>query len=324
MPVYIKRGDGTIVDPVMSQISVGYPSEDFSGSLLFPAVRVTKQTDKYAVFGKEAETLDTLGDQRAPGSVANEVEGVTLSNKTYYAAEHALQIAVHDEERELDPSLGPDQEATEIVTSKVLLKRELLFAAMATTAANYPAAHTQTLAGVTQWSDYVNSDPIGAWKTARLQVRSAINVDPNFALIPFAVLIQLQDHPDFIERIKYSERGIITQEIVQVLIGMPRISIPGSVYNTANPGQAATLAAIWGKDVVIAYVPPNPGRKIPAYGYEFVWSYPDGLTQHMDRWREENRKSDLLRCSRRYDVKHIAVDGSDKAIAGYLFKAAVA
>lgn len=324
MPVYIKRGDGSIVDPVMTEISVGYPTEGYSGSELFPAVRVTKQSYRYAVFGKEAETLDTLGDQRAPGSVANEVEGVTLSTKTYFAAEHSLQIAVHDEERELDPSLGPDTAATEIVTSKVLLKRELLFASMATTAANYPAGNTVTLSGTTQFNDYVNSDPIGVFKTARAAIRAAIGVDPNFALIPYLVLAQLQDHPDFIERIKYSERGILTQEIIQTLIGIPRISIPGSVYNTANPGQAATIASIWGKDVVVAYVPPNPGRRIPAYGYEFVWNYPDGLTQHMDRWREENRKSDLLRCSRRYDVKHIAVDGSDKAIAGYLIKAAVA
>lgn len=323
MPVFIKRGDGTIVDPVMTQISVGYPTEDFSGSLLLPAVPVTQQSFRYAVFGKDAQTLDTLGDQRAPGSVANEVEGITLSTKTYFASEHALQIAVNDEERELDPSLGPDTEATNIVTSKILLKRELLIAALTTTAANYNAANTVTLAGTTQFNDYVNSDPIGVFKTARLAVRNAIGVDPNFGLIPFPVLIQLQDHPDFIERIKYSERGILTQEIVQTLIGIPRISIPGAIYNTANPGQAATLSSIWGKDVIVAYVPPNPGRKIPAFGYEFVWKYPDGQTQHIDRWREEPRVSDLLRCRRRYDLKLVTLDAADKAIGAYLIKAAV-
>jgi hypothetical protein len=62
--------------------------------------------------------------------------------------------------------------------------------------------------------------------------------------------------------------------------------------------------------------------KVPAYGYEFVWG-----NQAVDRWREEKRKSDVIRVSRYYDVKLVAQgEGADagKSIAGYVIKAAVA
>jgi hypothetical protein len=53
--------------------------------------------------------------------------------------------------------------------------------------------------------------------------------------------------------------------------------------------------------------------KIPAFGYEFVWN-----GQVVDRWRENPRKSDIIRVSRSYDHKMTALDASDKQIAGYL------
>jgi hypothetical protein len=43
-----------------------------------------------------------------------------------------------------------------------------------------------------------------------------------------------------------------------------------------------------------------------------------------ERWREEPRKSDLIRVSRRYDLKMVAQDATGKEIAGYVIKAAVA
>jgi hypothetical protein len=86
---------------------------------------------------------------------------------------------------------------------------------------------------------------------------------------------------------------------------------------------------LWGKDVVIAWVPPRAGIKIPAFGYEFVWSY-GGKAQMVDRWREDRRKSDLIRVGRRYDLKMVGVEinpGSGdfgKSITGYLIKNAIA
>jgi hypothetical protein len=325
MAVYNPSGGGNVhVDKILTDISIAWPNDGLVGSNLFPVVTVQKQTDKYYIFGREA-WLPEKGDYRAPGTEANEIAGMQVSTDTYFANEHALQIAVTDEERSnADSPLSPDRDATEYVTQRVMLGREVAMQTIATTAANYSSTSTTTLSGTSQWNDYVNSDPINNLRTGKTQVHNRIFMDPTVGVVPYSVMVTLQDHPDFLERIKYSERAIFSQELLGAVLGLPKIVVPGVGVNTANEGQPATLGYLWGKDVVLAYVPPRAGLKIPAFGYEFQWG-----TQFVDRWREDRRASDLIRVRRRYDLKLPAqgdpgTSDAGLSIAGYLIKAAIA
>jgi len=322
--VYNPQGSGNVhIDQILTNISVGFPNTGLVGNVLFPGVTVRKQTDKYYIFGRE--TWLPEDDTRAPGTEANEIPGLTLSTDTYYASEHALQIAITDEEREnADAPLSPDRDGTELVTAKIMIGRELVQKNMAQTAANYASGMSVTLSGTSQWNDYVNSTPISDVKTGRRAINAQIFMDPTVGVFPYQVMSTLEDHPDFIERIKYSERGVITAEIIAALFGINQIVVPGAGINTANPGQAPALGYVWGKNVVLAYVPPRAGLKIPAYGYEYVWGFGGNGAQIVDRWREEKRASDLVRVRRRYDLKMTAVDASGKSIAGYLILNAIA
>jgi hypothetical protein len=205
-----------------------------------------------------------------------------------------------------------------------MLSRELVIRDLVQTAANYAATYSVTLAGATQWSAYATSNPIGDVKTARLKVHSGLFLHINTAIIPYEVMSQLEDHPDFIERIKYSERGIVTPELIAALFQLDRIIVPGVGLNTARMGQTEALGYLWGKDVVLAYVPPRAGPKVPAFMYEFTWRYPGGQRQVVERWREQHRGRDVIRVRRRYSHKFMAVNASGLSIAGYVIKAAVA
>jgi hypothetical protein len=325
MPAYDPRGGGNVhIDRVLTQISVGYPNNGLAGDALFPMVRVRKQSDLYYIFGREAWSVDPGGDVRAPGTPAHEIPGMTVSTQAYFAVEHALKIAVTPEEREnADSPLSPERDATELVTSKLLLARELVFQSKAVTATNYASGYSTTLSGGAQWNVYATSDPIADIRAGFRKIHAGLFLEPNLAVIPYQVMTQLEDHTDFIERIKYSQRGVLTVELVASLLGIQQVIVPGVGINTANPGQAVSLSYLWGKDVVLAYVPPRPGLKIPAYGYEFVWGY-GNMPQVVDRWFDNDRKADMIRVQRRYDIRHIALDGTSKVIAGYLIKAAVA
>lgn len=330
MPVYNPSGAGNVhIDRALTQISVGWPNtQNMAGAALFPSVSVLKQTDKYYIFGREGWLPES--DYRAPGTQANEITGAAVSTDTYYASEHSLQIAVTDEERQnADPPIAPDRDGTNIVTSKIMLGRERVMQTLATTAANYSSTSTVTLSGTSQWNDYANSDPISDLRTGKITVNGRIFADPNVAVIPYQVMAKLEDHPDFLERIKYSERAIFSPELLASILGFEKVVVPGVGVNTANLGQAPTLSYLWGKDVVLAYVPSSPGLKIPAFGYEFAWAGAGGGTaQYVDRWREDKRKSDVIRLCRYYDVKLTALGDAgtadaNKSIAGYLIKAAV-
>lgn len=326
MAVYSPTGSGNVhLDVFLTNISLGFPNNGLVGENLFPQVPVRKQSNKYYTFGREA-WLPSSSDYRAPGSVANEIEGLAVSSDTYYAQEHSLQIPITDEEREnADPPLQPDVDGTNLVTSRVMLGREVAMKNLVQTAANYDSGMSTTLSGTSQWSDYVNSNPIADVKTGIRAVHAKLFLEPNVGIFPYQVMQQLEDHPDFIERIKYSERGILTPDIIASIFGLNRIIVPGVGVASGNPGQTLTVGYLWGKDVILAYVPDSPGMKVPAFGYEFVWGFPGSGAMEVARWREEPRKSDLVRVSRRYDLKLVGVNTTNsKSIAGYLIKTAVA
>lgn len=332
MAVYSPTGSGNVhVDQVLTNISMQWPGNtDFVGEQLFPSINVKKQSDKYYIYDRETWKLE-LHDVRAPGTVANEIPGPRVSIDTYYANEHSLQIAVTDEERtNADAPLTPDQDATEIVTMRILLGREKAMKDMMTDTNNYATGMSVTLttgAGGTSWnvSNYSTSDPISDVRVGIRAIHSKIFTPPTVAVIPWLVMSNLEDHPDFIDRIKYSERGIITQEIIAAFFGIPKIIVPGVGYSTAATGvpvTGANVTYLWGKDVILAYVPGRPGIKQMGTGYEFVWGYPSD--QVVDRWREDPRKSDLIRCSRRYDLKLVGQEGDGKLVTAYLIKNAIA
>lgn len=320
MAVYDPRGGGNVhIDQVLTNVSLGYANQTGVGESLAPSVRVRKQSDIYYVFGREGWVLEPGQDVRAPGTEANEIPGLQVATSPYFAVEHALQIAVTDEEREnADSPLSPDRDGTELVTSKLLLQREVILRDLVTTVGNYASGHSVNLGDTLQWDDYGTSNPIGDVKLARTTIHSKIFLEPNYAVIPWQVMVQLEDHPDFIERIKYSQTGIVTQDLIGSLFNIPRMTIPGMGMNTAPMGATESLAYVWGENVVIAYVPQRAGLKVPAFAYEFTWVYPGGQTQVVERWRENRRKSDVIRIGRRYQYKMIAVDGSGDSIAGYL------
>jgi hypothetical protein len=326
--VWNPNGSGNVhIDQVLTNISVGWSNEGLVGERLFPKVVVKKQADKYYTFGREA-WLPEAGDFRAPGTEANEIPGLAVSLDTYYAQEHALQIPVTDEEREnVDSPLSPDRDGTELVTSKIMLGREKAMHDLVTTAANYASDMTVDLSiGTnTQW-DEASGHPIVDLKLGRHAMHANVFMEPNTAVIPYQVMSVLEDHADFIERIKYSERAILTPELIAAVVGLQNIIIPGLGIATS---ASLVPSYLWGKDVILAWVPDRAGLKIPAFGYEFVWGYGGGTSMVTDRWREEKRKSDLVRVSRRYDLKLVGKENNaadanfGKVVTGYLIKNAI-
>jgi hypothetical protein len=325
MAVYDPRGGGNVhIDKVLTDISVGLQNNGFIADTIAPQVKVMKQSDKYYIFGREGWVLEPGSDMRAPNSGAMEIPGITLSTDSYFAQEHALQIAVADEEYEnSDSPLAPDRDGTDLITSKILLGRELIVQGLATTAANYATGYSTTLSGTSQWNDYTNSTPIPNVKTGIRKIHSGIFTEPNHAVIPYAVMSTLEDHPSFVDRVKYTSSDAVTEQVVARLLGLTSVVIPGVGYNSARMGQTEALGYVWGKDVFMFNAPARPGRKIPSFMYEFVWPIA-GQVQAVDRYRDDSRISNVIRIRRRYDHKFITVDGTGKSLAGYIIKAAIA
>ena len=305
------------IDAALTNLSVGYRNAAFIADLLAPVVPVRKQSDKYFIHDAEREVFRQSDDRRAPGAEANEVN-FSLSSDNYYCEDHALVSAIPDEEREnADPAIQPNIDRTEFLRAKIDLNKEIELAGLLTDAA--VITQTATLSGTGQWS-HADSDPIVAIEAQKATIMAAVQVLPNTLVLPYEVYAKVRLHKSIIDRIAFGSVGAVNEQILAQIFDVERVLVPRAFKNTAKPGQDPTMAYVWGKDALLAYIPPHPALKQMALAYTFAWAgAPGSLGGHrVEMWREERRKADVIRVERYYDQKVIA------AGAAYLWKAAVA
>lgn len=333
MGIYDTTGRDKInPDPVLTQISIEFAATtDYIAPKLFPSVRVNQQAGRYEIFGRRSFTHNYGGDVRAPGSRANEREGARrFAEDLYFSREHALEMLTPDEEKENNPDKNPENDAVEDLTNDLLLGKELAARDLLYDASQYKSDHVITLGAGESFNEYDTSDPIGLFRDAFLTFHSTMGVVPNLAVIPWAAMTYLEDHPALIERYAI-QGGVITPEQIAAVLGIQQIIVPGGTYNGENPGQAAALSEIWGNNIVLGLVPARPQRRTPALGYEFLWPVSGGRRKQdeivVDRRRDDDRIGWINRARRRYDLKLVGRDPDltgTPVVAGMLIEGVVA
>ena len=300
-----------VVDPALSNVSIKYTNDTFIADMVLPMVKVAKQTGKYYVYDKANLRIDQT--ERAAGSAANEIDFGVAPSGTFACEDHALKGFVADEiQDQADAALNPLIDETETVTEKLLLDREYNAAALLTDTANI--TQNTTLSGTSQWSDYNNSDPIGDVRTARTTIHTNTFKKPNTIIMSKVVFDILVDHPAIIERIKYSQLGVVTAELIARVFQVEQVIVGEAGNNTAAEGQTDVLAYIWGKHAIVAYISPVVRLKMLTLGVTFTYSQ-----RIVKRWRDEDREGTYVRIGNDNYVQKLVA-----AACGYLIKNAVA
>lgn len=300
-----------VIDPALSNVSVKYTNESFIADLIFPTLKVAKQTGKYYIYDKSNLRRDK--SNRAAGSPSNEVDfGLSLSG-VFACDDHALKGFVADEiQEQAEAALNPLVDETEVITEKLMLDREVTLATMLADTAQ--VTQNTTLSGTSQWSDYSNSDPIGDVRTGRTTIHAATFKKPNTLILSKQVFDILVEHPAIIERIKYSQLGVVTAELLARLFQVEKVLIGEAGQNTAVEGQTDVLAYVWGKHAILAYINPKIGLKSLTLGVTFTYK-----ERQVKRWYDQDREGNYVRIGQdNYVQKFIA------AACGYLIKNAVA
>lgn len=299
-----------VVDPALSNVSIKFTNDTFIADQVFPVMPVVKQTGKYYVYDKANLRIDRT--ERAAGSGANEVD-FGLSTASFSCDDHALKGFVADEiQDQAEAALNPLVDETEMITEKLLLDRENNLATILTDTAQ--VTQNTTLSGTSQWSDYSNSSPVTDIRTARTTIHAASFKKPNTLILGKQVFDALCDHPEIIERVKYSALGVITAELLARVFQLEKILVGEAGKNTAVEGQTDSLSYVWGKHAVVCYIAPRVGLKTLTLGITFTYK-----TRMVKRWRDEDREGTYVRVGQdNYVQKVVAV------AAGYLIKNAVA
>jgi len=297
------------VDAAMTQFSLEYRNSGFVADQVFPFTKVNKESDYYFVYGREQYMIpETI---RGPSSEYNRVSA-TLSTVQYSCQEYGLEIPIDDRERDnADAPLNPDKEATELATKLLLLAWEKRVIDIVTSTSLI--TQNTTLSGTDQWSDYTNSDPLGDIDTGAQTILKAIGEPPNTLIMGREVFDKLKWHPDITDLVKYTQKAVVTPDLLASCLSLDRCLVAHSIYNTAKEGATESISFLWGKKALLAYIDPNAGVRGMTLGKSFGTK--DRL---VERYREDKIRSDVVRALHIVDEKLICAN------AGYLIADAVA
>lgn len=313
----------THYDQILTNISVGYADNKLVSEQIFKEVVVEHQSDKYYVWDSQ-EAFIAQDDTRAPGTVASEVNW-KFSRDSFYATGHAIRAAIHDEEYEnADNEFDLEAQATKLVTSKILLNKEIDLARKLTDRTNFDAKLGATLGGAgapAQWSDYANSDPQKDILIAKQTGDQLGGMDFNTLILSKPVFNVLRMHPklkSFFGSLTPTEFVSIEQlkmlfEVENILIAEGRVAQRGRDVI----GQGTSY--IWGNNAILANVPSSAGKYVPAVGYTFSWNKRGNVSGPVKvrKYRNEEMQTTFIEGERWYDQKVIS------ALGAYIFNSAV-
>lgn len=341
MPMY--DPSGLYVDPILTNLSVGFPDQQLYGLRLAPETPVNTKSGRYRVYDRSHWLV--YKSRREPGALANVIGGRKFSEDQFSTQEHSLTGEIYWEEEQQLHSLGglanpvfggdlqidPHAEAAEDVNGAIMREHEVKVSTLYRDAANYAADHkiTLTSGAHTQWSDYTGgvssvSDPVSNLRTAMQRIHLDTGRWPNTFVIPFDGVGTIENHPRVIDRFK--NFSLSQPEAWRVLLSLPpdatanlSVIVADSRINVAdNIDAPEDIVSLWGTDAWLGIVDPTPGQKTKTFGKTFAQLYPTGGTKPVERWQQVQNKADYVRTSYAYDVKIIS------STAGYLFKTAFA
>lgn len=258
------------VDKLLINISRRRNVEGLIADKVLTSVNVVKDSGLIGKYDKSNLRIehDIVGGEKEYPRVTASVK----STDRYALEKHGLSGVVTEEDKTNEEQpFDARKDRTMELTDKLRLGKEVALATPLTSTS--VLTNNVTLSGTDQFSDYSSSDPLEVFRTARASIFANAGkpsrIPGTFAIVPWDVFDTLSYHPDLMDTLKYTkpkDMGLTDQEMARVL-GVNRLLIPWSQYNSAAEGQADSIAAVWGKDIVFGYAPMTGTKRIETLGF---------------------------------------------------------
>lgn len=305
-----------IVDKLLSNVSSQYVPQGFISESVLPVIQSKQNTGKLGLYGNGMLRIEnTLKGGRGQ---YQRVDVVTRSTDSYTIEGHGLEgIVTEDDYDNVEAPFEAEQDESLSLSTMLMVGKEKSLAD--TLGSTSVLTNNTTLSGTSQYSDYLNSDPIDDFNTARAAVKAGCGAIANTAIIPWEVFQVLKYHPGLLDALGYKNNrpgGLMKNELAD-LFEVKRIFIPEASYNSAKEGQTDVLAPIWGKNIVFAVLPDSAMKRQVSLGY--LVRKIGRPSRRVTKWAVNNPPNS----------KAILVDDAydmfiSNANAGYLIKSAIA
>jgi hypothetical protein len=242
----------------------------FIADTIFPEVLV--DNERFIVWaGGNQHLIVPSTTLRMGKAKANESSYSRSTSEKGPLNEHALSDFITERQYRLGgSSLSVENQVVESLASQMQLADEKALADFMSNTANI--THYNTLTGTDKWTDFANSNPFSDITTAIRYQNTVTPQNINTTWMAWDSWLGIVNHPDFLDRIKWSKTGVMTQADFLTLMapyGIEKLYIANAKYNTANEGQTAAFSNVWGGNMWLGYVTDNPGQQEINGGYKF-------------------------------------------------------
>lgn len=321
MPTTATNVQGTLhVDRYLTNFSVRFVQDasNFVATRAASLVPVQKASDKYVVYPRGYFWRDESAP-RPLGGRPRQV-GYKVDEGSYSAIEYALEHVVDDRQyANTDDPISLDENATQLLTSKNMIKRDRLWAQEFFTAGAWSSQVTGVVStpvdGISflHFSD-ANSDPIGVIDFYKDLMHERTGFMPNTLVLGAGVKRTLRSHPDIADRIKYTQIGIADEALLGTLFEIPNVVVARGIFNAADEGATDNFQYIVNKDaMLLAYIEPNPGLDKPTAIANFAWvgllpGATNAIGGVMERGRDDRAHSNYFQNRMAFDLKQVSSD----------------
>lgn len=245
-----------IVDKLLTNVSVAYVPEGLIADLVLPEVKSAQSSGKLGKYSSNHLRIErSITGGRG---TYRRVESIARSTDTYVIESHGLEgLVTEDDKRNVEQPFEAEQDETLGLTSIISLEKEKVLAdAVGSTSI---LTQNTTLSGTSQYDDYLNSDPIADFSTARGTVLDGCGLEPNAAIVPWKVWNVLRFHPAMLNALGFKENrpGGLSKQELAVALGVETILVPSAAYESAKEGQTSSLSQVWGNNIVFYRRPSN-------------------------------------------------------------------
>lgn len=255
-----------IVDKLLTNVSSAYIPAGYISEMYLPNVPVLQDTGKLGKYSDQHIRLEN--DIMAGEGKARRVKPIKRTDSSYQIDHHGLEgLITEADKRNVEAPFEAERDEVIGLNTQIWLGKEKSLAdALGDTTV---LTQNVTLSGTSQFNDYVNSDPLGRFKTARLTIYDKVGIPPDTASMPWDVFNTLAYHPGILDALGFTANraGQLSEAELAKALGVPRLLIGMAQFNSATEGQSDVRANVWGKHIVFSVSPKRAERYQTSLGY---------------------------------------------------------
>ena len=257
------------INRALTNLSIQYKNDMYLADEICPIVPVQKRSDAYFEYTKE-DQFRIVDTSVSPKAEPNQVDW-SVEKKNYSVEDHALADYISKESIDnADMPLNVQMDTNDFLNNLLGIDREKRVADLYQDHTNYPASNRATLMGNAKWGGTGDS-PIDDVQTA---VETCFN-RANTLVFGHDAWLAFRKLPEILDAVKSSTRlqshggGLATRMEVAELFEVERVLVGRARYKTTKPGQAASYARIWGKNMLALHITEGTGIQTVSFAKSF-------------------------------------------------------